>query len=163
MAVALGASRVDYIDTDPASLAIAAALGANPIELSPGARWWRRAAPPVAARYPVTVDASNREAGLDYAIRAAAPGGVCTSVGFYFRTGTPVPLWHMYLKGTRLHVGVSNPRADLPAVLELIAAGRFHPGRVTSRVAEWHEAPDAFLDREATKVVVARGTVLARR
>jgi threonine dehydrogenase-like Zn-dependent dehydrogenase len=163
MAVALGSSQVDYVDTDPGRLAIAAALGANSIELSPGARWWRRAAPALPARYPVTVDASNREAGLDYAIRAAAPGGVCTSVGFYFRKGTPVPLWHMYLKGTRLHVGVSNPRADLPAVLELIAAGRFHPGRVTSRIAAWDEAPEAFLDRQATKVVVARGTVLAKR
>lgn len=160
MAVAMGASRVDYVDTDPRRLAIADALGANPIELSPGARWWRRVTPPTTS-YAITVDASNREAGLDYAIRAAAPGGVCTSVGYYFRTGTKVPLWHMYLKGARLHVGVSNPRADLPSVLELVAGGRFKPGRVTSRVATWEEAPVAFLDREATKIVVARGTVLA--
>jgi threonine dehydrogenase-like Zn-dependent dehydrogenase len=156
MAVALGASQVDYLDGDPVNLAIAERLGANPIAQRPQARWLRGPRPPLATRYPITVDASNRQAGLDLAIRALAPGGVCTVVGFYFRCGTPLPLWHMYLKGARLHVGVSNPRADLPDVLDLIASGRFDPTRVTPRVSGWDEAADAFLDRDAAKVVVAR-------
>jgi threonine dehydrogenase-like Zn-dependent dehydrogenase len=62
----------------------------------------------------------------------------------------------MYLKGARLHVGVSNPRADLPDVLDLIASRRFDPTLVTPRIGGWDEAPDAFLDRDAAKVVVAR-------
>jgi threonine dehydrogenase-like Zn-dependent dehydrogenase len=62
----------------------------------------------------------------------------------------------MYLKGTRLHVGVSNARADLPDVLDLIASGRFDPTRVTARVSRWDEAPEAFLDRGPAKVVVTR-------
>ena len=93
--------------------------------------------------YPIAVDASNREAGLDLAIRALAPGGVCTAVGFYFRCGTPLPLWHMYLKGARLHVGIANPRADLPDLLDLIASGRFDPARVTARTSRWDESADA--------------------
>ena len=114
IAVALGSSRVDYADSDPANLAIAERLGANPIPLRPRARWLRGGLPPLPTRYPIAVDASNREAGLELAIRALAPGGVCTAVGFYFRCGTPLPLWHMFLKGARLHVGVSNP-AGRPA------------------------------------------------
>ena len=156
LAVALGSSRVDYVDSDPARLAIAAALGANPVERSTRARWFRRGATPAGRGYPVTVDASSRQDGLEYAIRAVAPGGVCTAVGFYLRAGTPLPLWHMYLKGTRLHVGVSNPRADLPEVLDVMASGRFRPSPVTDRVARWEDAPEALLDRDATKVVVAR-------
>ena len=156
IAVALGASRVDYLDADPNNLAIAERLGANPIARRPPTRWRRGELPPLATRYPITVDASNRQAGLELAIRALAPGGVCTAVGFYFRCGTPLPLWHMYLKGARLHVGVSNPRADLPDVLDLIAGGRFDPTVVTPRVSGWDEAAEAFLDRDAAKVVVAR-------
>jgi hypothetical protein len=62
----------------------------------------------------------------------------------------------MYLKGARLHVGVSNARADLPAILDLIVSGRFDPTRVMARVSRWDESADAFLDRGPAKVVVAR-------
>jgi alcohol dehydrogenase len=156
LAVAMGSSRVDYVDTHGPSLAVAAALGANPIERSTQAGWFRRGAIPPAPRYPIAVDASSRRDGLEYAIRAVAPGGVCTAVGYYLRAGTPLPLWHMFLKGTRLHVGVSNPRADLPDVLDLIASGRFRPAAVTSRVAPWQDASEALLDRDAAKVVLTR-------
>jgi threonine dehydrogenase-like Zn-dependent dehydrogenase len=157
IAVALGSSRVDYVDGDPGRLTIAAAMGANPIPLARrGAGWFRRGWPPLASRYPITVDASSRGDGLAFAIRALAPGGVCTGVGFYFRSGTPLPLWHMYLTGARLHVGVSQPRADLPGVLALIASGRFDPRPATTRTAGWEEAAEAFLDRGAVKVAVAR-------
>ena len=156
IAVALGSSRVDYVDDDPVNLGIAERLGANPIALRPRRRWRRGSPPLLPMPYPIAVDASNREAGLDLAIRALAPGGVCTAVGFYFRCGTPLPLWHMYLKGARLHVGIANPRADLPALLDLIASGRFDPARVTARTSRWDEAADAFLDRGPAKVLVTR-------
>jgi alcohol dehydrogenase len=132
----------------------------HPIAFRPRGRWLRGSAPPVATRYPITVDASNREAGLEFAIRALAPGGVCTAVGFYFRCGTPLPLWHMYLKGARLHVGISHPRADLPDVLDFIAGGRFDPSRVVARLSRWEDSPEAFLDREPAKVVVARAVAV---
>jgi threonine dehydrogenase-like Zn-dependent dehydrogenase len=79
-------------------------------------------------------------------------------VGYYLRAGTPLPLWQMYLNGTRLHVGVSNARADLPAVLDLVAQGKFRPQLVSTVIADWDEAAEAILDRDATKVVVARST-----
>ena len=75
IAVALGSSRVDYVDGDPANLAIAERLGANPIPLRPRARWLRGGLPPLPTRYPIAVDASNREAGLEFAIRGAGAGG----------------------------------------------------------------------------------------
>ena len=128
IAVALGSSRVDYVDGDPGSLAIAGGWAPTRSRSPAGPLVARRPAP-LASRYPITVDASNREAGLEFAIRALAPGGVCTAVGFYFRSGTPLPLWHMYLKGARLHVGVSNPGPTCRPSSSSIASGRFDPTR----------------------------------
>ena len=156
IACAMGASRVDYVDTDADRLAIAAKVGANPILRTGGARWFKRGTPVTGAGYDISVDASNEERGLDYAVRSLASGGVCTSVGFYFRRGTPLPLWRMYLDGTSFRTGLSNPRADLPDVLDLVRTGRFHPELVTTRVADWDSADEAVLDRGATKVVIAR-------
>ena len=156
IACAMGASRVDYVDTDADRLAIAAKVGANPILRTGGARWFKRGTPVTGGGYDISVDASNEERGLDYAIRSLASGGVCTSVGFYFRKGTPLPLWHMYLDGTSFRTGLSNPRADLPDVLDLVRTGRFHPELVTTRVADWDSADEAVLDRDATKVVLRR-------
>jgi threonine dehydrogenase-like Zn-dependent dehydrogenase len=160
IACALGASRVDYVDHCADRLAIAERLGANPVERTRGARWFGRCAPVLDGGYPITVDASNDERGLEYAVRSLSSGGTCTSVGFYFRRGTPLPLWRMYLHGATFRIGLSNPRADLPDVLALIAEGRFRPEVVTTVVADWDSADEAVLDRRATKVVVARRAFL---
>jgi alcohol dehydrogenase len=155
IATALGSSRVDYLDTSKTRLDLAAQIGANPIAVAKTSAWFRRGTPPLAEGYPITVDASSTTAGLNYALCALATGGTCTAVGFYLRRGTPLPLWKMYMKSASLRVGVSNPRADLPAVLPLVAARRFEPGKLNTTIAEWDDAPRALLDR-STKVVVRR-------
>ena len=155
IAKALGACRVDYLDTSPTRLDIAAQLGANPIRLTKEAAWFKRGTPPLSGGYSISVDASSTTAGLSYALAALAPGGTCTGVGFYLRRGTPLPLWKMYLKSTTLHVGVSHPSTDLPATLALIQSGSFDPGKVNTLVASWEDAPRALLER-STKVVIRR-------
>jgi threonine dehydrogenase-like Zn-dependent dehydrogenase len=155
IAIALGSSHVDYVDDATDRLTLAEKLGANAIHRSKHASWYRNGKPTLAGGYLISVDASNSTSGLQYALRALAPGGTCTSVGFYFRRGTPIPLWQMYLNDSRLHAGLSHPRADLPAVLELIASGTFDPGHITTTVAPWNDAAEAFLC-PGTKVVVTR-------
>jgi hypothetical protein len=84
-------------------------------------------------RYPIAVDASNREAGLELAIRALAPAasappsGSTSVAGRRCRSGT-------CSEGRAPARRVSNPRADLPDVLDFVASGRFDPTRVTARV-----------------------------
>jgi alcohol dehydrogenase len=161
LAVALGSSQVDYVDHNRARLAVAEQLGAAAIESPrPGRRFgaWPRGRP---GGYPITVDASSRPAGLDFAIRALAPGGTCTATGFYFRRGTPVPLWNMYLTSASLVVGVSHPRAVLPELLQLVGNPAFLPERVTSLVADWDDAPRALLEK-TIKVVVRRQPLYAK-
>jgi alcohol dehydrogenase len=146
---------VDYIDTSHTRVALAASLGANAQHVTGKEPWLRKGTPIHVGGYAVTVDASNHRWGLDYAVRTLAPGGTATSVGFYLFKGTPLPLWQMYLNESTFRIGLSNPRADLPAVLELVASGRFQPGKVTTRVADWDDAAEAFLE-PGTKAVVAR-------
>ena len=52
-------------------------------------------------------------------------------------------------------MGLSHPRRDLPDVIELVRQGIFDPLKVATLIADWDEAPDAFMTR-TTKVVVAR-------
>jgi threonine dehydrogenase-like Zn-dependent dehydrogenase len=159
IAVALGSTRVDYVDSSSARLDIAAALGANPVPVEPAASWFRRGAAPLPGGYPIVVDASSAAAGLAFSLGALAPGGRCTSVGFFLRKGTPLPLWRMYLKSTTLHIGVSHPRASLPEVLPLVASGRLRPEKVFTRIADWKDADRVFLE-PTTKVVVHRARSL---
>ena len=160
MAVALGSSRVDYIDSDEQRLRIAGQLGANPVPQKGYARWFARGWPVLPARYPIVVEASGSEAGLRYAIACLAPGGTCTALAFYVREATPVPLWNMYMKGATLHVGVSNARANVPAVLDLVARGAFDPNLLQPLVGAWDDAAQVLLEPR-TKVIVQRARQLA--
>jgi alcohol dehydrogenase len=149
-AVALGSSRVDYVDGSRDRLEIAARLGAHPIAID------RRGRVPGLVEYPITVDASGSAKGLSLAIRSLGPGGVCTTVAFHVRRNTAVPLWRMMMRGNTLVTGLANVRADLPAVLELVRQRRLDPARVTTLSAAWDDAPRALLE-PGTKVVISRG------
>lgn len=157
IAVALGSPKVDYMDYVVARLEIAESLGANPIQIPKKqcATWYRRNAPRRNRGYPITVDASAAREGIVFAIRSLAPGGTCTSVGYYFQNGTSLPLMQMYANSSTLHTGISNARADLPGVLELIKSKKFQPEKITTVLADWDDAPEAFLER-TTKVVAHR-------
>ncbi|MBB5353264.1 alcohol dehydrogenase [Haloferula luteola] len=155
IAKALGASNIDYLDDCRVRLGIAERLGGQPVVLDKRSRWYRSGQPPGKIRPLITVDASAQISGLQYAIRVLAPGGHCTCVGFHFLKGTPVPLFQMYLNSSTLHVGVSHPRAVLPEVLDLIRRGSFHPEWVSTLIADWEEAPQAYLEK-TTKLVLRR-------
>ena len=143
-AVALGAERVDFLDTDPGRLALAERLGATPVEGPP---------PRTAGSYPITVNAALDHAGLHCAIRSTEPGGACTNVGIYFQEQTPVPLGEMYMRGIHLHTSRVSSRAVLPDVLDLVSSGRLDPAAVTSTVAPFADAADALAD-PPTKLVL---------
>ena len=146
LALALGAAAVHYLDADPGSLALAAGLGAVvhegpvPRQLGP---------------FPVTVDSSMSADGLGCALRSTAPDGVCTSTGMYLKD-TAVPLFDMYVAGVTFRTGRGHARPAIPRLIELVAAGRFQPQLVTSRVADWESAAEALSD-PPRKLVLTRG------
>jgi len=152
-ALALGAGRVVYADSEPARLERAAALGAEPLEVpvgDDGAPAW----PAKLGRFPVTVDASGDHAGLHAAIRSTAANGTCTSVAIYFEAQTPLPLLEMYTRGCTLHAGRVHARDLIPDVLALISDGRLDPALVTSAVVGFDDAPEALADPPTKLVLV---------
>jgi threonine dehydrogenase-like Zn-dependent dehydrogenase len=108
-------------------------------------------------RYAISVDASSDAGGkgLELALRSLAIGGTCTTVGIYVRSRTPVPLMQMYRDGLTLTTGITNARPVIPALLELVAKGALDPSPVTTVLAPWADADQAFLEN-TTKVVVSR-------
>jgi alcohol dehydrogenase len=145
MALASGASRVDYVDPDETRREKARGFGANPIE---------GPYPDTCGEYAITVDASAKPEGLSCALRSVAPGGVCTSVGIYYDDAVPIPLLAMYGRGVRFHTGRANARADMPAVLELIAAGRIRPDEVNTETVAWADAAKALTEPSMKPVIV---------
>ncbi|MGH2963767.1 MAG: zinc-dependent alcohol dehydrogenase [Solirubrobacterales bacterium] len=147
IAVALDAPRVVYVDRDERRLGIASQLGAE------------TTSPPDDGRlgpFAVTVDASADPAGLTLAVRSTDADGVCTSSGIYFGNKTQLPLFEAYMNGINFRTGRAHARPAIPAVLELIAMGRLHPELVTTRVANWEEAPQALAEGQFVKLIFAR-------
>lgn len=144
IARALGAGRVDYMDTDRTRLDLAESLGATPIEMEPPKRH---------GSYPITVDASARAPGLSCALLSTEPEGICTSIGVYFAETTPIPLLEMYTRGITFKTGRVHARTVLPEVLELVRAGKIHPERVTGQVVGWDDAADVLSDHKMKTVV----------
>jgi alcohol dehydrogenase len=154
LAAALGAGAVDYVDDNPDRRRIAASFGAAARPLNgPGFR-------PRRGGYDVTVEATSNARGLQRAVRALAPGGVCTAVGYYVAPATPVPLMRMYATDATLRLGVSHPRAVLPELLDFVERTGFAAERVTTLTADWEQAPQAYA-RRTTKVVLRRDPLLA--
>lgn len=143
LAVAHGADVVDYLDDNPRRRQIAESFGA------------RAVAATRTTGYDIVVEASSRTSGLHRAIRALAPGGTCTAVGYYLATGTRVPLMHMYATDATLHLGVSHPRSSLPALLDFVHRTGFPAEQVTTLTADWDDAPTAYQAR-TIKVVLHR-------
>jgi threonine dehydrogenase-like Zn-dependent dehydrogenase len=153
LAVAHGAGIVDYIDHNPERRRIAESFGAR-------AQSWSSADPVLRGSsrnrgYDIVVEATSRAPGLRRAVRALAPGGVCTAVGYYLASGTRVPLMHMYATDATLRLGVSHARAILPDLLDFLHRTGFPAERVTTLTADWDDAPTAYTAK-TTKLVLQR-------
>jgi alcohol dehydrogenase len=147
LAVALGSRRVVYVDGDPARGTTAAALGAE-VHDGPSPR---RLGP-----FPITVNATSSQEGLNLAIRSTAPDGICTSTGIFLAGQPTMPLLEMYEKVITFHTGRTHARPNIPPVLELVQRALFRPELVTSKVVAWQEAPDALLEGGWTKLIFER-------
>ena len=144
LAAAQGAEVVDYHDGNPTRRDIGESLGA---------RVRGRETP--TRSYDVVVEATSTPGGLREAVRALAPGGVCTAVGYYLATGTKLPLMRMYATDATLRLGISHARAVLPDLLSFVARTGFPAEQVTTLTADWDDAPNAYAAK-TTKLVVSR-------
>jgi threonine dehydrogenase-like Zn-dependent dehydrogenase len=158
LAVSLGSSRVDYVDYNNERLQLAERVGANSFKLEKGNSLRSLSSGLLREGYPITVDASGSVSKLQFAIRMLSTGGTCTSTAFYLRKETPIPLWHLYAKSANLSISISHPRRDIPEILPLIQSGKFKPELISTLVADWTDAPKAYLEK-TTKLVLKRKPV----
>jgi alcohol dehydrogenase len=105
--------------------------------------------------FPVTVDATATAEGLVATLRLTEPGGRCSSIG-QLAAEAPLPLFELFTRDVNLHIGPGMARAAIPAILDLVAAGRLRPELVTSAAVAWDDAPEALLE-PAIKLVIRRG------
>ena len=143
-ALALGAASVTYVDNVPGRLGVAQELGAQVVDGTPDQSL---------GRFPVTVDGTATSEGLVATLRLTEWGGRCTSIG-QLEAEAPLPLFELYTRGVHLHIGRAMARPAIPAILDLVAAGRLRPQLVTSATVAWDDAPEALLE-PATKLVIA--------
>ena len=144
VAVALGSERVDYVDRDPVRLAVAERVGANPIDTGFDRDF---------GRYPVTVDHTGEHDGLRAAIKSTENDGICTATAIYFERSTPLPMLEMYTNGITFRTGRVNARHEMPAVLDLVVAGKLAPELVTAAVLDWDDAAEGLLEQRFKTVV----------
>jgi alcohol dehydrogenase len=146
LALAAGASRVDFAGGLPEHRDVADSLGASLLD----EEFPHRLGP-----YPITVDFSGTHEGLACALRSTRPEGICTINSVYFEPETPVPLLEMYTKGIRVQTGRVHARPLMEPLLELVREGRFHPERITAETADWDDAPEAVA-AHGGKLVISR-------
>jgi threonine dehydrogenase-like Zn-dependent dehydrogenase len=147
-AMAAGAGRVVYRDTDVGRLAIAEAFGASVVEGPPPSR---------AGSFPIVVDASAEAASLLCAVRSVEPEGIVSSVGGHFRD-VAMPLFDMYRRGVRFYTGRGRGGPNVAAALAWVADGRVNPAPVTSEIASFDDAP-LVLREPSMKPVLTRNRI----
>lgn len=146
IALAMGASRVDFAGGETADRERAEALGANLLD----PEFPERLGP-----YPVVVDHSSTHDGLACALRSTAPEGACTITAIYFEPETPVPLLEMYTKGVHVSTGRCHARPAMEPLLDLVREGKLRPERVTAETARWDDAAEALAGHDG-KLVITR-------
>jgi len=149
VAMAMGASRVDYWDDDGDRRAAAAVFGATVISHESQ----------LGSSYAIVVDACGDAAMLRRAILAAEPEGIVTSCTIHRGNATALPLQDMYWKGITFKTGRPNLRAQIEPVLDLCCAG-FEPSKLATLIAPFEQAHEAFLD-QAISVAVSRAASAA--
>jgi alcohol dehydrogenase len=146
-AMALGSGSVTVASRDDAVLGIAGSIGARPLRVDFKER--------SARKWTIVVDCGVDPAGFEWAVRATEPEGILHSVSSYMEEQIPLPLRRLYTLGIEFHIGRAHSAALLPEVVELVASGRLHPELVTTRVIDWDDAPDLFLE-PTVKLIVDR-------
>jgi len=137
IALALGARDVRFVDADDSRRALAESLGASvrpPSDFDPHEKG-----------YAITVNATADTSGstLRTCLLAAEPGATCVNTTPHF-ADPALPVLHMFLNCLTLTGGLSQARANMPAVLALLASGRISPQRVATAVLPFETAANAI-------------------
>jgi alcohol dehydrogenase len=149
-AVAMGSSRVVYVDFDEQRLTKARAAGAETLKISSYDDVRRHD-----DDFLITVDATGLSGGLNYALRSTAPCGFLTGITGGLQPTTELELPGAYRRGVTYNVSRVHGRREMPHTLCHACSGKVDPMAIVDRVVSFEESAEAMLD-PAQKIIFSR-------
>jgi threonine dehydrogenase-like Zn-dependent dehydrogenase len=153
-----GAGQVLALDMDADRLALAAKVGATPIDVNERNPQMAVCEMTGDRGADVVIDAVGNEAAFDTASRSVRSGGTISVVGMYVSEVYPIPLGVYWARSIRLHfAGICPVHSWWERAMEAVRDERIDPLPIISHVLPLSEAPrgyELFESRRATKVVL---------
>jgi threonine dehydrogenase-like Zn-dependent dehydrogenase len=155
-----GPARLFAVDRVDYRLALAAELGAEPIDLDRGDPAGQLRAATGGRGPDVVLECVGHETPFTQAIQAVRPGGTVSSVGVYVEPSLPFPAREAFFKDLTLRMGICNARNYIGPLLPLVQAGKLRPARIITHRLPLQEAPRGYAifdgkEDRAIKVMLA--------
>jgi threonine dehydrogenase-like Zn-dependent dehydrogenase len=136
IAVAMGASLVDYADEDLERCSAAKSFGADIIHLPDN---------DVTRTYDIVIDACGTDLKIVECLKFTRPEGETVCVAMNANQFVQLPLLEMFIKGVTIRTGRANCRAHMEGILGLCCSGRFDPSILETHSYHFDQAPEAWL------------------
>lgn len=134
-AQALGLNDVMVVEPQPDRRRFAQELGLGAVQSATGT-------------WPLVIEASGREPGMQAALSAAGVGGRVLLIGLCGRPSIPVDIDRIVLNDQTIIGNLSSPGV-WPEVIELVGSGRLRPGRLVTHAFPLDQIEAAFAQMEA--------------
>jgi 2-desacetyl-2-hydroxyethyl bacteriochlorophyllide A dehydrogenase len=155
---ALGADRVFVIDREPARLALAADMGATPVDVSERNPHTALADATEGRGADMVIEAVGSPEAFGSAVDVVRRGGTVVVVGMYAGETTEMQLGVYWARALTLRfAGICPVHGWWRRAMELVRSGEIDPRPLVSHRLRLDDAPagyDLFDRREATKVVL---------
>lgn len=148
----LNASEILYLDWDKQRLGIAEKLGAKVEEVNFNSE---KAPKRNEKRFHIVADCSGITSAWEYALRSISPDGNFSSASIFWSNSVSIPYLELYNFGANIYLGRVNSVEWMPKILYEIEEKGFDPSPVITKVSNWEDAKEAFLE-EHIKLVIDR-------
>jgi threonine dehydrogenase-like Zn-dependent dehydrogenase len=150
-----GPARVFAVDRVDYRLALAAELGAEPVNLDAGDPAEQLRARTGGRGPDVVLECVGAEAPFTQAIQAVRPGGTVSSVGVYVEVSMGFPAREAFFKDLTLKMGICNARNHMAPLMPLVRLGKLRPARIITHTMPLAEAPRgyAIFDRKQDRAI----------
>jgi threonine dehydrogenase-like Zn-dependent dehydrogenase len=139
-----GPARVFAVDRVDYRLALAAELGAEPVDLGRGDPAEQLRALTGGYGPDVVLECVGHETPFAQAIQSVRPGGTVSSVGVYVEASLGFPAREAFFKDLTLRMGICNARNYMTTLLPLVQRGRLQPARIITHTMALKDAPRGY-------------------
>jgi alcohol dehydrogenase len=106
-------------------------------------------------RFEIVSDCSGVPAAWEYGLRSLDADGYFSSASIFWTNSINIPFLELYNFGARIYLGRVKSVEWMPKILNEIEEKGFDPSNIITKIANWEDAQDAYLEEE-TKLVLSR-------